>query len=45
VSGDGLLQVVTHSTEHRADISLALSTFDISAPGMDYVMYVAENDL
>jgi uncharacterized damage-inducible protein DinB len=42
---DGLLQVVTHSTEHRADLAAALTRFGITTPPIDYVVYVIDSGL
>lgn len=35
--GDGLLQVVTHSCEHRADLASALNRLGVETPPIDYV--------
>lgn len=40
---DGLLQVVTHSTEHRADLAAALTRCGITTPPIDYVVHVIES--
>lgn len=40
---DGLLQVVTHSTEHRADLAAALTRFGIATPPIDYAVYVIDS--
>lgn len=36
--GDGLLQVITHSCEHRADIGSALARVGVATPPIDYVV-------
>lgn len=41
--GDGILQLVTHSTEHRADLAAALTRMGISTPPIDYVEYVIDS--
>jgi uncharacterized damage-inducible protein DinB len=38
--GDGMLQLVTHSTEHRADLCSALTRLGVTTPPIDYVQYV-----
>lgn len=38
-TGDALLQVLTHSAEHRADVVFALSRAGFETPPMDYVMW------
>jgi uncharacterized damage-inducible protein DinB len=38
-TGDALLQVLTHSAEHRADVALALNRAGIETPHMDYVVW------
>lgn len=40
---DGLLQVVTHSTEHRADLAAALTRCGIATPPIDYAVYVIDS--
>ncbi len=40
--GDGLLQVVTHSCEHRADLASALNRMGIETPPIDYVARLLE---
>jgi uncharacterized damage-inducible protein DinB len=40
--GDGMLQLVTHSTEHRADLCSALTRMGVSTPPIDYVQYVID---
>lgn len=37
--GDGIVQVVTHSIEHRADLANALSRAGASTPMLDYVVF------
>jgi uncharacterized damage-inducible protein DinB len=37
--GDGLLQVLNHSTEHRADLASALTRLGIETPPVDYIMF------
>jgi uncharacterized damage-inducible protein DinB len=37
---DGLLQVIVHSTEHRADLAAALTRLGIKTPPLDYVFFV-----
>jgi uncharacterized damage-inducible protein DinB len=39
---DGLFQVLTHSTEHRADIASALTRHGLTTPPIDYVMWLVE---
>lgn len=34
---DGLLQVITHSCEHRADIASALNRLGVETPPIDYI--------
>ncbi|MCC6386207.1 MAG: DinB family protein [Dehalococcoidia bacterium] len=38
-AGDALLQVLTHSAEHRADVAYALTRAGIETPHMDYVVW------
>ncbi|MFN8507634.1 MAG: DinB family protein [Dehalococcoidia bacterium] len=38
-TGDGFLQVLTHSAEHRADVAFALNRAGIETPHMDYVVW------
>ena len=40
--GQGLLQVATHSIQHRADLASAVSRSGVEPPGLDYVHYLAE---
>jgi uncharacterized damage-inducible protein DinB len=40
---DALLQVVTHSTAHRADLAAALTRFGIATPPIDYIVYVIDS--
>lgn len=37
--GDGIIQVVTHSIEHRADLANALSRAGVKTPMLDYVVF------
>jgi uncharacterized damage-inducible protein DinB len=39
---DGLLQVLTHSCQHRAQVLSVLGSRGIDVPGLDYVMMLAE---
>jgi uncharacterized damage-inducible protein DinB len=39
---DGLLQAVTHSIEHRADLASALTRLGIETPPIDYIAWVME---
>ncbi len=42
--GDGLLQVLTHSTEHRADLASALTRLRVPTPAIDYILFAFERD-
>lgn len=37
----GLIQVATHSTEHRADLAAAVTRLGGTPPALDYVQYLA----
>ncbi|MGO8950062.1 MAG: DinB family protein [Ktedonobacterales bacterium] len=37
---DGLLQVLIHSTQHRAQIFSALGSRGVEVPNLDYIMFV-----
>ena len=37
---DGLIQAITHSTEHRADLAAALTRAGVQTPPIDYVVSV-----
>ena len=37
---DGLLQVVTHSTQHRAQVCSVLGQHGVEVPNLDYVFLV-----
>ncbi len=39
----GLLQVATHSIEHRSDLARALSEYGVAPPPLDFVVFVAES--
>jgi uncharacterized damage-inducible protein DinB len=39
---DGLIQAITHSTEHRADLAAALTRAGVTTPPIDYVVSVIE---
>lgn len=36
-----VLQVVTHSVQHRAQVETALTHFEVAPPGLDFVWFVA----
>jgi uncharacterized damage-inducible protein DinB len=40
----GLLQVVTHSTQHRADLASAATRLGMKPPSLDYVQFLMESD-
>lgn len=42
---DGLIQVATHSTEHRADLASGVSRLGVSTPALDYVVWVLEAEV
>jgi uncharacterized damage-inducible protein DinB len=42
--GDGLLQVLMHSTEHRADLASALTRLGANTPPIDYILFAFERD-
>jgi hypothetical protein len=37
---DGLLQVLSHSAQHRAQVFSALGERGVDVPGLDYVEYI-----
>lgn len=37
---DGLLQVINHSTEHRADLAGALTRIGVKTPSLEYAFFV-----
>jgi uncharacterized damage-inducible protein DinB len=39
---DGLLQVLTHSSQHRSQVLSWLSAHGISTPDLDYVLMLRE---
>jgi uncharacterized damage-inducible protein DinB len=39
---DGLLQVLTHSAQHRSQVLSALSTQGVETPDLDYVLMLRE---
>lgn len=42
--GDGLIQVATHSIEHRADLASAISRLGATTPPLDYIFWVMETE-
>jgi uncharacterized damage-inducible protein DinB len=40
----GIIQVTTHSTQHRADLASALTRLGLTPPPLDYVQFLLKTD-
>lgn len=37
--GDGLLQVINHTTQHRTDLASAVTRFGVKPPALDFIFF------